>query len=78
MCQIKTVLIVAALLLVATGFCIYQVKSEKKVGHHSEIKSESPCKKEYKRYYSNGVECYYLDDEDILGFNCTWFYGGKR
>ena len=43
MCEIKTVLIVAALLLAATGFCIYQLNSEKKVGHHSEIKSESPC-----------------------------------
>ena len=28
MCEIKTVLIVAALLLAATGFCIYQVISE--------------------------------------------------
>ena len=47
MCEIKTVIIVAALLLAATGFCIYQVKS--KVGHHSEIKSEGPCEKEYKK-----------------------------
>ena len=30
MCEIKTVLIVAALLLAATGFCIYQAKSEEK------------------------------------------------
>ena len=49
MCEIKTVLIIAVLLLAATGFCIYQVKSEKKVGQHSEIKSESPCEKEYKK-----------------------------
>ena len=47
MCEIKTVLIVAALLLAATGFCIYQVNSEKKLGHHSQMKSESPCEKEY-------------------------------
>ena len=46
MCEIKTVIIVAALLLAATGFCIYQVKP--KVGHHSEIKSEGPSEKEYK------------------------------
>ena len=46
MCEIETVLIVAALLLAATGFCIYQANSEKKVGHYSEIKSESPCEKE--------------------------------
>ena len=57
MYEIKTVLFVAALLLVATGFCIYQVKSEKKVGHHTEIKSESPCEKEYKKYCLNGGEC---------------------
>ena len=49
MCETKTVLIVAGLLLAATGFCIYQVNSEKKVGHHSEIKSESPCEKEYQK-----------------------------
>ena len=44
-CVIKTVLLVAALLSAATGFCIYQVNSDKKVGQNSEIKSESPCEK---------------------------------
>ena len=39
MCEIKTVLFVAALLLAATGFRIYQVNSEKKVGHNSHLKS---------------------------------------
>ena len=78
MCEIKTVLIVAALLLVATGFCIYQTKSEKKVGHHSEIKSEGLCEKEYKEYCLNGDECFHLVDEDIVACNCTWMYGGKR
>ena len=48
MCEIKTVKILAVLLLAATGFCIYQVNSEKKVGHHSEIKTESPCGKQHK------------------------------
>ena len=74
MCELKTVLIVAALLLAATGFCIYQVKSEKKVGQYSKIKSESPCEKEYKKYCLNGGEGYYLDDEDIVGCNRTWLY----
>ena len=46
MCEIKTVLIVAALLLAATGFCIYQANP--KLEQHREIKSESPCEKEYK------------------------------
>ena len=48
MCEIKTVLIVAVLLLAATGLCIYQVKSEMKVEQHSEIKSESPGEKSTK------------------------------
>ena len=78
MCEIKIVLIVAVLLIAAAGFCTYQVKSEKKVGHHSEIKSEGPCEKEYKKYCLNGGECFYLVDEDIVACNCTWMYGGKR
>ena len=41
MCEIKTLLIAAALLL-AAGFCIYQVNSEKKVGYNSQLKNESP------------------------------------
>ena len=78
MCEIKTVFFVAALLLAATGFCICQVNLGKKVGHHSEIKSESPCEKEYKKYCLNGGEGFYLIEENIGGCNCTWFYGGKR
>ena len=78
MCEIKTVLIVAALVLTVPGFCIYQTNTEKKVEHHSEIKSEGPCEKEYKKYCMNGGECFYLVDEDIAACNCTWTYGGKR
>ena len=78
MCENKTVLIVAVLLLAATGLCIYQVKFEMKVEQHSEIKSESPCEKEYKKYCMNGGECFYLVDEDIAACNCRWMYGGKR
>ena len=76
MCEIKTVIIVAALLLAATVFCICQVKP--KVEHHSEIKSEGPCEKEYKKSCMNGGECFYLVAEDIVACNCTWTYGGKR
>ena len=47
-CEIKMVLNVAALLLAATGFCIYQANLEKKVGHYSEISSETPCEKSTK------------------------------
>ena len=78
MCEIKTVLTVAVLLLAVTGFCIYQAKSEKNVGHHSEIKSESPCEKEYKKYCMNGGDCYYLVEGDIVACNCAWLFGGKR
>ena len=60
MCEIKPVLTVAALLLAAIGFCIYQVNSGKKMGHQSEIKSESLCKKEFKKHCLIGGECGYL------------------
>ena len=60
MCEIKTVLIVAVLLIAAAGFNTCQVNP--KVEQHSEIKSESPCEKEYKKYCMNGGECYYLVD----------------
>ena len=76
MCEIKIVLIVAASLLAAAGFCIYQVNSGKKVGHYSEIKSESPCEEEYKKNCFNGSRCYYLVADDNLACNCTWVYGG--
>ena len=78
MCEIKTVLIVAVLLIAATGFCVYQVESQKKAGQHREIKSEGPCEKEYKKYCLNGGECFYPVDEDIAACYCTWMYGGKR
>ena len=74
--EIKTVIIVEALLLAVTGFCIYQTNP--KVEHPSEIKSESPCEKEYKKYCMNGGECFYLDDENFVACNCIWKYGGKR
>ena len=76
MCEIKTVLINAVLLLAAAGFYTYQVNT--KVGQHSEIKSESPCEKEYKKYCMNGGEYCYLVDKDIVACNCTCLYGGKR
>ena len=78
MCEMKNVLIAAAVLLAVTGFCIYQVNSDKKVGYHSEIKSESPCEKEYKIYCLIGGERFYLIDEDVVSCNFTWLYGGKR
>ena len=45
MCEIKTVLIVATLLLAVTGSCIDQVISGREVGHLSEIKSKVLAKK---------------------------------
>ena len=81
MCELKSVLIAAALNL-AFGFCINQVNSEKKVGHNSHLpcgtQSENPCEKEYRGYYLNGGECYYLIDDDIVGCICTWLHGVKR
>ena len=78
MCQMKTLLFVLVILLAAAGFYTYQANSETKVGQHSEIKSESPCEKVYKKFCMNGGKCYYLVDEDIVACNCTWLFGGKR
>ena len=65
------------ILLVAASFCICQVHSEKKVGYHSEIRIESPCKNECKKYCLNGGESFYLVDQDTLGCNCIWLYAGE-
>ena len=79
MCETKAVVVSTSLiLLVAASFCINQTHTENKVGQHREIKGESPCEEEYKKYFMNGGECYYLVDEDIVACNCTWLYGGKR
>ena len=79
MCETKAVIVsVSLFLLVAASFGIYQAQTEVKMGHHSKIKSQGPCENECKKYCLNGGECYYLVDEDIVGCNCTWFYGGKR
>ena len=79
MCEIKAVVVsISIILLVAASFCIKQAQIENKVGHHSKIKSQGPCENEYKKYCLNGGECYYLVDEDIVGCNSTWLYGGKR
>ena len=79
MCEIKAVVVsISIILLVAASFCIYQPQTENKVGHHSKIKSQGPCENEYMKYCLNGGECYYVDDEDIVGCNRTWLYGGKR
>ena len=78
MSEIKIALFIAVLLLAAAGFYTYQVNSETKVGKLGEIKSESPCEKEYKKYCLNGGEVFYRVDEDNVACNCTWLYGGKR
>ena len=53
-------------------------KSEKKVGHHSELETENPCGKQHKKCCLNGGECYYPVCEDILGCYCAWLYGLQR
>ena len=79
MCETTAVVAsMSIILLVAASFCINQAHTENKVGHHSKIKSQGPCENEYKKYCLNGGECYYLVDEDMVGSNCAWLYGGKR
>ena len=79
MCETKAVVVsISLILLVAASFCIYQAQTENKLGHHSKIKIQGPCENEYKKYCLNGGDCCYLVDEDFVGCNCTWLYGGKR
>ena len=79
MCETNATLVSKSILLLkAASFCIYQALTENKVGHHGKVKSQGPCKNEYMKYCLNGGECYYLVDEDIIGCNCTWLYGGER
>ena len=49
MCETKAVVVpISLILLVAASFCISQARTENKVGHHSEIKTQGPCENEYK------------------------------
>ena len=79
MCETKAVVVSRSrILLVAACFSIYQAHTENKLGQHSKIKSQGPSENEYKNYGLNGGEYFYLVDEVIVGFNCTWLYGGNR
>ena len=79
MCETKAVEVsISKILQVAASFCIYQAHIQNKVGHHSKIKSQDLCENEYKKYCLNGGDCFYVVNEDIVGCNCTWLYGGKR
>ena len=78
MCEMKTVLMSVCLMsLVTASFCMYWVYPEKNVGQYSEFKIQNPGENEYKKFCLNGGECYYLIDEEIVGCNCTSFFGGK-
>ena len=77
MCETKAVKVPISLsLLVAANFCLNEAQTENNLGNYNKIKSQGPCENEYKKYCLNGGECYYLVDEDIVGCNCTWLYGG--
>ena len=83
MLKTKTFLVsLSKLFLVAASFCNYQVQSEKKVltekqvGHHSEIKIQSPCENEYKKHPWNCEYCH-LVDEYVVGGDCSLWYGKK-
>ena len=79
MCETKAVVAsISIILLVAASFCIYEAHTENKVGNHSKIKCQGPCERECRKYCLDGGDCYYLVDEDIVGCNSTWLYGGKR
>ena len=78
-CETKTLLAsLSFILLVAASSCIYQVQTEKKTWHQSEVKSQSPCKNDYEKYCLNGGECHYLAHEDIVGCKNSRLHRGKR
>ena len=78
MCEMKTILVsVCLILLVTPSFCMCWVSLETNVGQYSEIEIQNLCENEYKKYCLNGGECYYLNEDDIVDCNCTWFYRGK-
>ena len=62
--------------LVTASFCTNRAYPEKKVGQHIGITIQNRCKIEYEDYCLNG-ECYYALEEDIVGCNCSGFYGRK-
>ena len=70
MCETKALVVSISLLLLVAESSECQAHTENKVGHHSKIKSQSPCENDYKKYCSNGGERYYLVDGDIVGCNC--------
>ena len=79
MCETKAIVVsISSMSMVAASFFSYQTHTENELGHYSEIKSQGPCENDYKKYCLNGGMCYFLVDEDIVGCNCTWLYGGKR
>ena len=76
MWETKTTLsLLSVILLVAASFYIYQVHTEKKMGHRNENRSPSRCEEEYKTYSLNGGECFYLVDGDIVGYSFRWLNG---
>ena len=68
---------ISKVFLVAASFSIYQAHTENKEGHHSDIKCQGLCEKEYKKNCLSGGEYLYLVDEDIVGCICTWIFETK-
>ena len=78
MCKTKTILVSPCLILLVTAsFSMQWVYPEKNVGQYSGVKIQNPCENEHRKYCLNGGERFYLIDEDIVGCNCTLYYGGK-
>ena len=50
---------------------------QKKVGHHSEFKSQGPCQNEYTQYRLNVGDFYHPVEKGIVGCKGTWLCGGK-
>ena len=64
------------MLQLGASFCILQIQTEKQVEHHAETESKTPCEIEYEECL-NG-KSFYLFDHDVVGCNCSCWYGGQH
>ena len=55
----------------------YEVTTERKVGHHCNINSQSQCDKEYEDFFLI-CRCFYLVDEETVFCNVLRWCRGKR
>ena len=75
MCQTKTILVsLPIILIVASIFCIHRTHTEKKEGHHSEMKTKGPCENEFKIFCLNCGQSFHPVGNVFVGCKSSWLY----